>query len=311
MSFAVLFPGQGSQFVGMGEALFDERPDLLGERSDEILGWSLREMCLHGPQERLTRTEHAQPALFALSFTLWDTFAGGLDRDPSGAAGHSLGEYTALTAAGVFDYDSALRLVAARGKAMAEAADVEPSGMAALMGVDEELAESIASQRREMGGRLELANINAPGQIVLAGGEADLGWLAANGRALGVRRVIPLTVAGAFHSSYMEPASAAVGDALEEVQVSEPRFSVWSNTTARPHDRLRIAELLTRQVISTVRFGESLEDMASEGIETFVHIGPGDVTAGMARRTVSGAEVIVVSEIDDVPAATEAVGTMV
>lgn len=311
MSFAVLFPGQGSQFVGMGEGLFDERPDLLGERADEILGWSLREMCLHGPEEELTRTEHAQPALFALGYALWDTFADRTDEEPASAAGHSLGEYTALTAAGVFDYESALGLVAARGRAMAEAADREPSGMAALIGVDEELAESIAQQRRDMRGRLEVANVNAPGQIVVAGGEADLNWLSENGSELGARRVIPLTVAGAFHSSFMEPASAAVGSALENVVVSEPRFPVWSNTTARPHERLRIPELLTRQVVSTVRFRESLEGMAGEGIATFVHIGPGDVTAGMARRTVEAAEVIVISEIDDVPTARQALGTMI
>lgn len=310
MSFAVLFPGQGSQFVGMGEGLFDERADLLGERSDEILGWSLRELCLHGPEDQLTRTEYAQPALFALSFALWDTFAGDSDEDPAAAAGHSVGEYTALAAAGAFDYDSALILVAARGRAMAEAADMESSGMAALIGVDEESAESIAARRRDLGGRLEVANINAPGQIVVAGGESDLQWLGEKGRELGVRRVVPLTVAGAFHSSYMEPAAAAVGEALEGVEISEPRFPVWSNTTAQPHERLRIGELLTRQVISPVRFRESLEGMAARGIQAFVHIGPGDVTAGMARRTVEDAEVIVVSEIDDVQTATKALGTM-
>ena len=311
MSFALLFPGQGSQFVGMGEGLFDERRDLLGDRSDEILGWSLREMCLHGPEDQLTRTEYAQPALFALSYALWDTLASGIDDGPAAAAGHSLGEYTALTAAGVFDYDSALRLVSARGRAMAEAADLEPSGMAALIGVDEELAESIAARRRDMGGRLEVANVNAPGQIVVAGGEADLRWLAERSRELEVRRVIPLTVAGGFHSSYMEPAAAAVGDALGGVEISEPHFPVWSNTTAEPHERPRIVELLTRQVVSTVRFRQSLEAMAAQGIAAFVHVGPGDVTAGMARRTVEDAEVIVVSEIGDVPTATEALDTMV
>lgn len=310
MSFGVLFPGQGSQFVGMGESLFDERPDLLGDRSDEILGWSLRELCLHGPEEELTRTEHAQPALFALSYALWDTFANGTDRDPAGAAGHSLGEYTALTAAGVFDYDRALGLVATRGRAMAEAADLEPSGMAAVIGVDERKAETIAGERREMGGRLEVANTNAPGQIVLAGGEADLAWLAEVGEEKGVRRVIPLSVAGAFHSSYMERAAAAVGHALEEVEVAEPRFPVWANTTAQPHERLRVAEVLTRQVVSPVRFRESLENMAAEGIRTFVHVGPGDVTAGMARRTVEGAEVLVVSGINEVQTASKALGTM-
>lgn len=310
MSFAVLFPGQGSQFVGMGADLFERRPDLLGDRSDEILGWSLREMCLDGPEEELTRTEHAQPALFAVGYALWETLAEGLARDPSGAAGHSLGEYTALAAAGALDFDTALKVVAARGRAMGAAADLEPSGMAALIGVDEELADSIAAERRAGGGRLQVANINAPGQIVVAGAQADLEWLEAEGRGKGVRRVIPLNVAGAFHSSFMEPASTEVAEVLDRIQVSEPRFPVWSNTTGRPHRREDIAALLARQVVSTVRFKESLENMSQRGIGVFVHVGPGEVTAGMASRTVPKAEVLVVSEIDDVENATRTLGTM-
>jgi [acyl-carrier-protein] S-malonyltransferase len=310
VSFAVLFPGQGSQFVGMGETLFDERPDLLGERSDEILGWSLREMCLHRPEDQLTRTEHAQPALFAVAYTLWDTFAGDLPELPAAAAGHSLGEYTALTAAGAFDYDTALGLVAERGRAMASASDIEPSGMAALIGADEDLAESISRRRREMGGRLEVANINAPGQVVVAGGEADIDWLVSSQADLGVRRVVALNVAGAFHSSFMEPASAKVAEALEQAEIMEPRFPVWSNTTARPHRRGEIADLLTRQVITTVRFSESLEDMAQQGIKTFIHVGPGDVTAGMAKRTVDDGETLTVSDISGIRPAVEALSTM-
>ncbi len=310
MSFAVLFPGQGSQFVGMGADLFERRPDLLGDRSDEILGWSLRGMCLDGSEEELTRTEHAQPALFAVSYALWETLDESLTGDPSGAAGHSLGEYTALAAAGALDYDTALRVVAARGRAMGIAADLEPSGMAALIGVDEELAASIAAERRAAGGRLEVANINAPGQVVVAGDQADLEWLEAEGRGKGVRRVIPLNVAGAFHSSFMKPASAEVAAALDRIEVSEPRFPVWSNTTGRPHTRDDIPALLARQVVSTVRFKESLEHMSHNGMGVFVHVGPGDVTGGMAKRTVAEAEVLVVSEIDDIENATQALGTM-
>jgi len=310
VSFAVLFPGQGSQFVGMGADLFERKPDLLGDRSNEILGWSLQRMCLDGPAEELTRTEHAQPALFAVGYALWETLAEGLTREPSGAAGHSLGEYTALAAAGALDYDNALRVVAARGRAMGIAADLERSGMAALIGVDEELAASIAAERRAAGGRLEVANINAPGQIVVAGAEADLEWLEAEGGDKGVRRVIPLNVAGAFHSSFMEPASAEVVEALDRIEVSESRFPVWSNTTGRPHSREETAALLARQVVSTVRFKESLEDMSQAGIGVFVHVGPGDVTAGMARRTVPEAEVLVVSEIDDIENAMRTLGTM-
>lgn len=310
VSFAVLFPGQGSQFVGMGEELFEERAELLGPRSDGILGWSLRKMCLEGPEEELTRTEHAQPALFALSYAMWQVFQEKVDRSPSAAAGHSLGEYTALCAADAIDYDSALSVVAARGKAMAKAADREESGMAALIGADVGTAEQIVADRTADGGRLQVANINAPGQIVLAGGADDIEWLAGNARALGLRRVIPLKVAGAFHSSYMDEAASAVDEALAGVVFGTPQFDVWSNTTARPHTAHDIAPLLVRQVVSPVRFSDSLVGISRSGVGAFVHVGPGDVTAGMARRTVPDAEVRVVSTVAAAGEAAAALGTM-
>lgn len=293
----------------MGRELFDARPDLLGERADRILGFSLRRLCLEGPEEELTRTEHAQPALFALSYALWD-LARSQGLDVAGAAGHSLGEYTALAAAGVFDYDSALALVALRGRAMARAADLEDSGMAALVGADPETAGSAARQSREQGGRLEVANLNAPGQVVVAGGSEDLAWLSANAGALGIRRVILLKVAGAFHSQFMAPAQPELAEALERTPIGEPAFPVWSNTTARPHDQLEIAGLLTRQLVEPVRFSETLEEMSDAGIDTYVHIGPGEVTAGLARRTAPGAEVLVISETGDIRGVIDAIGTM-
>ena len=310
MSVGILFPGQGSQFVGMGEDLFEARPDLLGERADRALGFSLRSMCLEGPEDELTRTEHAQPALFALSFALWDVFATETGLVPAGAAGHSLGEYTALTAAGCFDYDSGLATVASRGRAMAAAAAASSSGMAALLGADEAEAVEICARRAKMGGRLEVANINAPGQVVVAGGSGDIEWLVENARDLGVRRAVPLKVSGAFHSTFMEPAAAAVAAALGEVEIFQSAFPVWANTTAEPHQSDTVKDLLTRQVVSTVRFSDSLRAMASSGIDTFIHVGPGDVTAGLARRTVEEARVLVVSAIEDIEAAAEAIGTM-
>ena len=307
MSFGVLFPGQGSQFVGMGEDLFEKRSDLLGERADNILGWSLRDLCLNGPEDDLTRTEHAQPALFALSYALWEELDQAGLGIPAGAAGHSLGEYTALTAARALDFDAALALVAKRGSAMGAAADADPSGMAVLLGADVEIAQSIVVQRTNDGGRLQVANINAPGQVVLAGGTADIEWVVDNARGLGVRRAVPLKVAGAFHSEFMELARVDVAAALSHINVSELIFPVWSNTTARPHSVELIPEVLARQVVSPVRFSESLLDMASAGIDTFVHVGPGDVTAGMAKRTVDGAIVHVISTLANVD---DVIGTM-
>jgi len=282
--YAVLFPGQGSQAVGMGAELFDLRPDLLGNSADEALGWSLREMCLEGPEEALTRTEHAQPALYAVSYALWSQVREHLHGPPSAAAGHSLGEYTALAAAGCFDYLDGLRLVAARGRAMAGAADREASGMAALIGADAASAEALASYRRGEGGRLWVANLNAPGQVVVAGGAEDIDWTVTNAGEFGVRRALPLRVAA--------------------IEMRPPEFPVWANVTARPHGD-DPAGMLVAQLTAAVRFAESLEGIAATGVGLFLHVGPGDVTAGLAKRSVEGAEAFAVSSLDDLTAAAD------
>lgn len=296
MSTAVLFPGQGSQHVGMGEDLFERHADRLGSEADRILGWSLRDVCLDGPEERLTRTEFAQPALFALSYARWLDVEPHLADHVSAAAGHSLGEYTALVAAGMIPYESALAVVAERGAAMSDAADAEPSGMAALIGATPESAEEVAAARRSDGGRLTVANLNAPGQVVVAGGADDLEWLEENARSFGIRRAIRLNVAGAFHSPFMASATARLAGALRDIEVQPARFPVYSNVTAAPVGASDVTALLERQVVAPVRFQETLEMMSDAGVDTFVHVGPGDVTAGMAKRTVDGATIVVVND---------------
>lgn len=310
MGSAVLFPGQGSQFVGMGADLFEARSDLLGPDADRALGWSLRRMCLEGPEEVLTRTEYAQPALFALSVALWEEMRRATGWQPQAGAGHSLGEYSALTAAGVIDFDRALAVVAERGQAMADAADLEPSGMAALLGADVELAERVSATRRSEGGRLFVANDNAPGQVVVAGGIEDLEWLDDHGRDLGVRRAVRLKVAGAFHSPFMQPASDRVHEAVATLEPRHPAFAVFSNVTAGPVDAAEVPELLARQVVAPVRFADSLRAIASSDVDTFVHVGPGEVTAGMAKRTVDGASVVVVNEVAGIRPAFDSISTM-
>ena len=309
MTYAVLFPGQGSQHVGMGADLFEARPDLLGESADDVLGWSLRSMCLVGPEESLTRTEHAQPALYALSYALWEAFAEAMPSAPSAAAGHSLGEYTALGAAGVFSFTDGLRLVATRGRAMADAADAEPSGMAALIGGDDDAAEALAAARRAAGGQLWVANVNAPGQVVVAGGTDDLAWASAHASAFDIKRVIPLKVAGAFHSPFMATAAAQLGEALAGASVARADFPVWANATALPYTG-DVAGTLVAQLTSPVRFADTLAGMAAAGVRRFVHVGPGDVTAGLAKRSVQGAEAITVSSVADVPAAVATLADM-
>jgi len=302
--FAVLFPGQGSQTVGMGAGLFDARPDLLGPAADERLGWSLRDMCLEGPEEVLTRTEHAQPAIYAVSYALWSEFRARLAESPAAAAGHSLGEYTALAASGALDYFDGLRLVAARGRAMAAAADREPSGMAALIGADPAAAEAMADYRRRDGGRLWVANLNSPGQAVVSGGAEDIEWAVAHASEFGIRRAAPLKVGGAFHSPLMESAAADLADAVAAVATGPGAFPVWANATASPYGE-EIGPMLVAQLTATVRFAESLASIAQTGVGMFVHVGPGDVTAGLAKRSVEGTEAMAVSSIDDIAAVAE------
>ena len=293
----------------MGADLFDARPDLLGARADEVLGWSLRSVCLEGPIEDLTATDKAQPAIFALSYALWEEFSRALSAagvEPRGAAGHSLGEYTALVAAGYLSFDDALAVVAARGQAMADAASIEPSGMAAVLGVDEDAAEAMCAQRRDDGGRLWVANHNAPGQIVVAGGAEDISWLADNARDLGARRAIPLNVAGAFHSPFMQPAVDPFAATLAKLEFTEPHFPVWANVTAAPLSASDASNVLASQIVSPVRFAESLHALSTAGVDQFVHVGPGDVTAGMAKRSAEGT-VHVVNALASVPGAVDAI----
>jgi [acyl-carrier-protein] S-malonyltransferase len=285
----------------MGAELFDARPDLLGEAADEVLGWSLREVCLLGPEEELTRTDRAQPALFALSYALWAEVRDRLPGAPMAAAGHSLGEYTALAAAGAMGFFEGLSLVAARGAAMQAAADLEPSGMAALLGGGPDAAEDLAAARRAGGGRLWVANVNAPGQVVVAGGAADLEWAASHAADHGIRRVVPLRVAGAFHSPFMAPAAHRLETATAAVEFGPTEFEVWANATAAPYDD-RVAETLVAQLTAPVRFSETLARMAGAGVTTFIHVGPGDVTAGFAKRSVQGVETLVVSSLAEVEA---------
>lgn len=301
MRYAVLFPGQGSQHVGMGADVFAARPDLLGSAADEVLGWPLAEVCGNGPEEELVRTDRAQPALYGVAYALWEAFAVRVDHPPMAAAGHSVGEYTALAAAGALDYSDGLRLVAARGAAMARATGEAAGGMAAVIGADADALETLVAELREQGEPIWVANLNAPGQTVVGGSRAAIDRLSTNAREHGLRRVIPLNVAGAFHTPMMESARTELDTALAGTTFYRSAFPVWSNLEAAP--AADAASALSGQLTGKVRFAESLEAMHTAGVEAFVHIGPGDVTAGLAKRTVKDATVITVSSLDHVEAA--------
>lgn len=308
MRIGVLFPGQGAQFVGMGAEAFAARPDLLGERATDILGWSLVDLCSQGPEEKLTLTEHAQPALYGVSYALWDMFSSAAADNIRvvAAAGHSLGEYTALAAAGVLSFEDGLRLVDQRGRAMGKAAAETDSSMAALIGADEEKAEALASSRRAEGGHLWVANLNAPGQVVVAGGAEDILWAQEHVKEFDMRRAIVLKVAGAFHTPFMASAVEVLSEAVATVDFGAPQFSVYANTTAAPYGS-EVGPTLVEQVVGQVRFMDLLTAMSTE-VDAFVHIGPGDVTAGMAKRTVPDIPVHIVNNEESLSEVLEALG---
>jgi [acyl-carrier-protein] S-malonyltransferase len=286
---AFLFPGQGAQTVGMGRELDRELPEAsaLFDRASDVLGFDLRSLCFEGPADALEATDKSQPAIFVASLAALE----GLRKsDPAvveacaGAAGLSLGEYTALVFAGALDFETALRIVEKRGQAMQAAALATPSGMASVLGLDEaridELCRKVATH-----GRLWKANLLGPGNIVVSGEQAALECVEAAASDLGASRVIPLAVAGAFHSELMKPADERLRLALNDAQIRPPRVPVYSNVDALPHSEPdEVRRTLVSQVIAGVRWEDSMRRMLADGFDTFYEIGPGRVLTGLLKR---------------------------
>ncbi len=295
---AVLFPGQGSQHVGMGAGLVERVPAAREtfERAEEVLGIPLRRLCLEGPEEELTRTENAQPAILTVSVALWRAL-GDAAPSPDFVAGHSLGEFTALVVAGALSLEDGVRLVRRRGELMAAARE---GTMAAVLGLDREPLEAICREVRETVGVVVIANDNAPGQLVVSGERAAVEAVAERARAAGARRVVPLKVSAAFHSPLMEAAAQAFREALTAVSFRDPRIPVISNVTARPLTRAgELAEELATQIVAPVRWTESLRYLADQGVEAWWEVGPGTVLSGLVRRTL-GVRARNVSSLEDV-----------
>jgi [acyl-carrier-protein] S-malonyltransferase len=258
----------------------------LFELADEITGLPICRLCAEGPLERLTDTDVAQPAVLTTSLAALGVLRQELDVQPAGVAGHSLGEYAAYVSAGVFDERAALRLVHKRAQAMAAAcADVD-GGMAAVIGLDEATLRAACAAASRNGSSVEVANLNAPGQLIVAGTRDALERLGENARAAGARRVLPLNVGGPFHSVYMRPAADALAQAIAETELARPDIPVVANATARPvqePDDLR--HELAMQLYSPVRWVETLRSLADLGCSRFLEVGPGRVLAGLVRRT--------------------------
>ena len=298
---ALLFAGQGAQVVGMGKDLAGEFPAAadLFRQADEILGRKLSDIAWNGPIEELTKTSNCQPALFVhglACFSILRELSG--DFPVGGAAGLSLGEMTAHSAAGTFDFENGLKLVQKRGEFMDEACAETIGGMAAMIGGLENDVRQLAADED-----VDVANINAPGQVVISGELAKVEAAVGVAKEYGIRRATMLNVAGAYHSRLMESAYEKLGAALLEVQMQVPQFPVISNVTGREVETLpEIRQTLQDQVTSTVRWVDCMERLVDLGCDLFIELGPGGVLAGLLKRTRKDVEVISVGDVDSVRA---------
>jgi len=284
---AVLFTGQGAQYVGMGRDVVEASPQAaeVFRQAGEILGWDVAEVCFQGPAERLEQTDIQQPAIFTTSVAIWEAVRGGRALDPGvvAMAGLSLGEYTALYAAGSLSFQDALRLVQRRGQLMQAAAEANPGGMVSVMGLEVEQVETVCRQASDRG-PIQPANFNCPGQVVVSGSRAACEAVPALVEAAG-GRAVPLKVAGAFHSPLMAPAAEGLAAMLASVSLTPPAVPVIANVNCQPHrDADTIRRWLAEQLTSPVRWQASMERLLAEGIQEFVEIGPGRILSGLLKK---------------------------
>ena len=304
---ACVFPGQGSQAVGMGQSLVAASPDAAEVflQADAALGFPLSTVMFEGPAETLTLTEHTQPAILTMSTAVWRV----LERRgirPDYVAGHSLGEYSAHVAAGTLAFADAVRLVRNRGRYMQEAVPVGTGAMAAILGL-EEADVAAACLDAALGAIVSPANLNGAGQIVIAGHAEAVARAGEACKARGARRVIPLKVSAPFHCALMKPARDRLRPELEQVPTSDPRIPVIANVDAEPRTSAMSAiEALVRQVSQPVRWEATVQWLAARGVDTFVEVGPGAVLSGLIRKVAREARVLSVETPEDVEAAVAA-----
>jgi [acyl-carrier-protein] S-malonyltransferase len=308
MSIAFVFPGQGSQAVGMGKALADNfaAARAVFAEVDEALGEKLTAVIWEGPADRLTLTENAQPALMAVSLAALRVLQAeaGLDlaRDAAFVAGHSLGEYSALAAAGSFSIPDAARLLRIRGKAMQAAVPVGAGAMAALLGMEFDAASAVAAEAAQ-GQVCQAANDNGGGQVVVSGDKAAVERAVEIAKGKGARRAMLLPVSAPFHCALMQPAADAMAQALGAVTVQAPAVPVVANVLARPiSDPAEIVRALIAQVTGTVRWRESVAAMAAAGVDSFYEVGSGKVLSGLVKRIAEGASGTAIGTAEDVAA---------
>jgi len=282
MSTAYVFPGQGAQFPGMGKDLYENNAEAkaLFDKADEVLGFSLSAIMFEGTAEELKETKVTQPAIFTLSVIMAKLL--GEDFKPTMVAGHSLGEFSALTAVGALDFESALKLVSARAMAMQKACEMKPSTMAAILGLTDEQAENICASTA---GVVVAANYNCPGQLVISGEIEAIEAACESAKEAGARRALVLPVGGAFHSPMMEPARAELAAAIEATEFHTPLCPVVQNSVAKAvSDPTEIKQNLIDQLTAPVKWTQSVQQMIASGVTDYVECGPGKTLQGLVKK---------------------------
>lgn len=279
---AYVFPGQGAQFVGMGKDLYDNNPEAraLFDKADEILGFKITDLMFNGTEEDLRQTKVTQPAIFLHSVILARSL--GSDFRPDMVAGHSLGEFSALVAAGALGFEDGLRLVSKRAHAMQRACELNPSTMAAVLALPDDKVEEICTTVDDV---VAPANYNCPGQVVISGTNAGIDAACAKMLEAGAKRALKLKVGGAFHSPLMAPAQEELEQAIRDAEFSEPVCPVYQNVDGKPHtDPEEIKQNLIKQLTAPVRWTQDVEAMIADGADDFTELGPGNVLQGLVKK---------------------------
>ena len=285
MKTAYLFPGQGSQFPGMGKDLYESNSDAKGmfESANEILGYSISELMFSGTEEDLKQTKVTQPAIFLHSVILAHSL--GSSFQPDMVAGHSLGEFSALVSAKALSFEDGLRLVKARAFAMQKACEINPSTMAAILNLDDKIVEDICTEVSESGEIVVAANYNCPGQLVISGSINGINIACEKMKAAGAKRALVLPVGGAFHSPFMEPARAELAAAIAAVEIKTLVCPIYQNVHAMPEtDAAKIKENLIAQLTAPVRWTQTIQNMVTDGATRFIEVGPGKVLQGLVKK---------------------------